>query len=55
MRFPLTEVVFDVKVTDVDAPFYSSCSVVNVLATAEDEKKWKYMVAIKTCHASFSP
>jgi len=42
-------------VTEVNASSYISCYVANVLATAEDEKRQKYMAATETCCASFSP
>ena len=41
--------------TDVDAPPYVSCSVADVLATAEEEKKRKYRAAAEERRASFSP
>ena len=47
--------LFDVRVTDVDAPSYVHHSVANVLTTAEDEKKSIYRAVAKEHHASFSP
>ena len=40
---PQIEALFDIWVTDVDAPSYVSRSVADVLATAEEEKKHKYV------------
>ena len=52
---PQIEALFDVRVTDADAPSYLSRSVVDVLATAEEEKKRKYVTAAEARRASFSP
>jgi len=52
---PQTEMLFDIRVTDVDAPSYVHCSVADVLATAEVEKRCKYRAAAEERHASFSP
>ena len=51
------EALFDIQVTDTDAPSYLSRSVKNVLTTAEEEKKKKrkYVIAAEACHGSFSP
>ena len=54
MWLPQIEALFDARVTDVDAPSYLSRSVVDVLATAEEEKKWKYVTAAEARRASFS-
>ena len=42
---PQIEALFDIRVTDADAPSYLSRSVKNVLITAEEEKKCKYVTA----------
>ena len=52
---PQVDVLFDVRVTDVDAPSYCSRSPQAVLFSAEAEKKCKYMEACSACHASFTP
>ena len=49
------DVLFDVRVTNVDAPSYRSRSPQAVLCSAEAEKKRKYMEACLACHASFTP
>ena len=36
---PQIEALFDIRVTDADAPSCVSCSVVNVLTMAEEKKK----------------
>jgi len=51
---PQTEATFNVRVTDVDAPSYISHSVADVLAMAEDEHKWKYMVATELVRHPFT-
>ena len=45
----------DVCITDADALSYFSWSVVDVLATAEEDKKRKYVTAAEARRASFSP
>ena len=52
---PQAEAVFDVRVADTDAASYVGRSVDAVLASAEQEKKQKYLLAAETRHASFSP
>ena len=52
---PQVDVLFDVCVTDVDAPSYRSHSPQAVLCSAEVEKKHKYMEACLARHASFTP
>ena len=53
---PQVEVLFDIRVTDADAPSYLSHSVKNVLTTAEEEKKKrKYVNAAEARHGSSSP
>ena len=52
---PQVDVLFDVRVTDVDAPSYHSRSPQAVLCSAEAEKKRKYMEACLACHDSFTP
>ena len=52
---PQVDVLFDVCVTDVDAPSYCSRSPQAVLCSAEAEKKRKYMEACLARHASFTP
>ena len=52
---PQVDVLFDVRVTDVDAPSYCSRSPQAVLCSAEAEKKCKYMEACLARHASFTP
>ena len=42
------------RVTDTDAEFYANCSVSAVLATAEEEKKCKYLSGLVLRHASFT-
>ena len=51
---PQIEALFDIQVTDADAPSYLSRSVKNVLTTAE-EKKRKYVTAAEARRGSFSP
>ena len=52
---PQVEALFDIRVTDADAPSYLSRSVKNVLNTAEEEKKRKYVIAAEVRRGSFSP
>ena len=52
---PQIEALFDIRVTDADAPSYLSRSVKNVLTTAEEEKKRKYVTAAEARRGSFSP
>jgi len=40
---------------DADAPSYLLHSVVSVLKTAEEKKKWKYVTAAEAHRGSFSP
>ena len=55
MWLPQIEALFDIQVTDADAPSYLSRFVKNVLTTAEEEKKRKYVTAAEARHGSFSP
>jgi len=41
--------LFNVRVADTDAASYVNCSVSAVLATAEEEKKHKYLSAAELC------
>ena len=43
------------RVVDTDAASYVNHSVSTVLASAEEEKKWKYLSAAELRHASFTP
>ena len=52
---PQREALFDVRVTDTDAPSYVSRPVAAVFAAAEEEKKRKYMAACEERRASFTP
>ena len=52
---PQVDVLFDVRVTDVDAPSYRNRSPQAELCSAEAEKKRKYMEACLARHASFTP
>ena len=52
---PQGEALFDVRVVDTDAASYVNRSVSAVLASAEEEKKRKYLSAAKLRHASFTP
>ena len=52
---PQGEALFDVCVVDTDAQSYISCSVADVLVSAEEEKKRKNRLAAEARHASFSP
>ena len=52
---PQGEALFDVRVVDTDASSYVNCSVSTVLASAEEEKKRKYLPAAELHHASFTP
>jgi len=52
---PQAEALFDVRVANTDAASYVNHSVSAVLATAEEEKKHKYLSAAESCHASFTP
>ena len=51
---PQIEALFDIRVTDADAPSYVTRSVVNVMTMAEEEKKRKYLTAAEACRGSFS-
>ena len=46
---------FDIRVTDTDAPSYQNRNPMNVLKTAENEKKNKYGPAWEAKHMSFTP
>lgn len=52
---PQVTALFDVRVIDTDAPSYINKSPINVLKTAEREKKMKYGRACEDRHASFTP
>ena len=52
---PQGEALFDVRVVDTDAASYVNRSVSAVLASAEEEKKQKYLSAAELCHVSFTP
>ena len=52
---PQIEALFDIRVTDANATSYLSRSVKNVLTTAEEEKKRKYVTAAEARRGSFSP
>ena len=52
---PQTEALFDIRVVDTDAPSYIKRTVEAVLQTAEQEKKKKYLEAVQTRRATFSP
>ena len=52
---PQGEALFDVRVVDTDATSYVNHSVSTVLASAEEEKKRKYLSAAELRHASFTP
>ena len=47
--------LFDVRVTDTDAPSHSQRVVTAVLSSAEEEKKKKYSEAAALRRASFTP
>ena len=55
MWLPQIEALFDIGVMDADAPSYLSRSVKNVLTTAEEKKKRKYVTAAEARRGSFSP
>ena len=52
---PQGEALFDVRVVDTDAASYVNRSVSTVLASAEEEKKRKYLSAAELHHPSFTP
>ena len=52
---PQGEALFDVRVVDTDAASYVNHSVSTVLASAEEEKKLKYLSAAEFRNASFTP
>ena len=47
--------MFNVRVADIDAASYVNLPVSAILASAEEEKKCKYLSAAELCHASFIP
>ena len=59
MGCPKTEALFDICVMDSDTGSYITCrtvdSVDSVLLSAENEKKKKYLEAVETRHAPFTP
>jgi len=46
------EVFFNVRVADTDTASYVNHSMSAILATAEEEKKLKYLSAAELCHVS---
>ena len=52
---PQTEALFDIQAVDMDAPSYVKRTVEAALQTAEQEKKKKYLEAVQTRRATFSP
>ena len=52
---PRTVALFDVRVTDIDAPSHSQRVVTAILSSAEEEKKKKYSEAAALRRASFTP
>ena len=52
---PQGEALFDVRVVDTDAASYINRSMSTVLASAEEEKKRKYLSTAELRHASFTP
>ena len=52
---PHAEALFDVRVTDTDASSYINRCIAAVQASAEEEKKPKYLSAAESQHASFTP
>ena len=52
---PQSTAVFDVRVTDSDAPFYLCQSPMQVLRASERKKKAKYSSACEALHVSFTP
>jgi hypothetical protein len=52
---PQTMALFDIRVTDTDAPSYSTHSIQSVLSNAETAKKTKYAEACQQRRASFTP
>ena len=52
---PQTVALFDVRVTDTDAPSYSQRVVSAILSSAEEAKKMKYSKAAALRRASFTP
>ena len=52
---PQAEELFDIRVVDTDARSYCACSPRDVLGTAENEKKHKYLKACQDRRATFTP
>ena len=52
---PQSEALFDVRIIDTDARSYCNCSPLDVLSTAEAEKKRKYHQACTDRRAQFTP
>jgi hypothetical protein len=52
---PQAEALFDIRVTDTDAQSYRNLSPSDVLSTAENEKKKKYLDACTIRRATFTP
>ena len=52
---PQTVALFDVRVTDTDAPSHSQRVVTAILSSAEEEKKKKYSEAAALRRTSFTP
>jgi len=50
-----TKVLFDIRVVDTDAQSYRACRPHDVLSSAEDEKKHKYLQSCLDQHATFTP
>ena len=52
---PQTSALFDVRVVDTDAQSYSGRPVQQVIRSAEEEKKLKYVEAVEERRGSFVP
>ena len=52
---PQAEALFDIRVVDTDARSYCARSPRDVLGTAENEKKRKYLQACQDRRATFTP
>lgn len=52
---PQTTALVDIRVVDTDAPSYGNRPVINILHSAEEEKKRKYASASEDRQASFHP